>query len=559
MKNKTFTEPHYNYVNQVIQIFGFSNLADFSTELTFEQVKNKTTSICENLNKSFDKFKELFVVKEFDLARLDYKLETGEQAYSFLKKLLDHLFIPYETFRSKGTIVLRLIPPNKFYIDYINKMSEIVHNSIQIPEQNQNQIEAITWSEAISEYGTKKFDLEYIFCSKLVLNDLKDKFDCVDKIYFSIYGETDKAKELELARKHAIRIKIGDKIRLKVDLQHYNPVELFDLPISLLGYHNANIEIFPASGEKELWDKFETEPVLFKVFLSCCKFKKSMPKYISESKIYLDKLTKEMGLSKYFIQKGTIVFEEKNSVITQLDKTTNKLEYLEHPFDRYPNEPIYKFILDMIDAGKLSEREKIIQDKNIKIVSFDNTKEDDLKIKENELHNYLVFLVNIFNFKKYGYSFMSRTVLNELDLEKIFEPAIEFNRYENLSVQYIEPASIDEPESEQLGRFTYYLDRYCDAYSAIYPPKRNYNYILNINSREYLVKACEELVIHFDNFLTQLGTSDQLKFKILTQKKNIKDWINTTFKFKCIYYDTKTRSMVAQEKMNQIVIPQTEK
>lgn len=552
MKNKTYTEPHYNYVNQIIQIFGFVNLADFSFELTFEHVKNKTAIICENLNKSFVNLKELFVVKEFDLTRLDYKLETAEQAYSFLKKLLDHVFIPYETFRLKGCVGLRLIPPNKFYIDYINKMSEIVHNSIQNPElsQNENQIEAITWSETIIEYGTKKFLLEYIFGSKLVLNDLKDKFDCVDKIYFSIYGETDEAKALELARKHVITVKIGDKIRLKVDLQHCIPIELFDLPIGLLNFNEISIEIFPASGEKELWDKFETDPVLFKVFLSCCKFKKSMPKYISESKIYLDKLTKDMDLSKYFIQKGMIVLEEKNSVITQLDKTTNKLEYLEHPFDRNPNEPIYKFIQYMIETGKLSEREKIIQSKNIKIVSFDNSKEDDSKIKENELDDNYEFLVNMFNFKKYGYSFISRTVLNETEQERIFEPAIEFNKYENLSVQYIERASIEEHEPDQLGRFTYYIDRCCDAYSAIYPPKRNYDYILNINSREYLVKAGVELVIHFDNFLTQLGTSDQLKLKILTQKKNIKDWINPTFKFKCIYYDTKTRSMVAQEKIN---------
>ncbi len=64
------------------------------------------------------------------MARLEYKLTTAEQAYGFLKKLLEHLIIPYDTFRSKGTICLRLIPPNKSYIDYIDKMSEIVQNLI---------------------------------------------------------------------------------------------------------------------------------------------------------------------------------------------------------------------------------------------------------------------------------------------------------------------------------------------------------------------------------------------------------------------------------------------
>ncbi len=539
MKNKTFTEPHYNYVNQVIQIFGFTNLADFSFELTFEQIKNKTTTICENLSKSFVNLKELFVVKEFDLARLDYKLETAEQAYSFLKKLLDYVYIPYETFRSKGTIGLRLIPPNKFYIDYIIKMSEIVQKSIQNSEQAQNEIEAITWSEAISDYGTKKYDLEYIFGSTLVLNGLVDKFDCVDKITFGVYGETDEVKALELARKHAVRVKIGDKIKLKVDLQHCNPIELFDLPISLLQFHEVSIEIFPAGGEKELWNKFKTNPVLFKVVLSCCKFKKSMPKYISESKIYLDKLTKDMCLSKYFIQKGMIISEEKNSVMSQLVKQLDKSDNQIHPIDANPDDQTYKFIQHMINTGKISEHEKVINSRNIKIVSFDNTKEDDLKIQEKE-HPYLLMLCTLVQFKKYGYSFTSRTVLSEKEQERFFECAIEYNKYyDGILMSYIESSD----ENNTMVNVVYKIPRNFDAMSGIYPQKRNYDYILNINSNNYLIKSGSEAEIRFDQYITLLTKYDT-EVKISIPKEKIKDWINPAFKFKSIYYDMNTRTII---------------
>lgn len=565
MKNKVFIETHYNYVNQIIQIFGFNNLADFNTELTFKQVKNKTTLICENINKSFGNLKELFVVKEFDLARLDYKLETAEQAYGFLKKLLDHVFIPYETFRSKGIIGLRLIPPNKFYIDYINKMSEIVQNSIQTPESNQNQIEAIVWSESISDYGTKKYDLEYIFGSNLILNDLTDKFDCVDKITFSVYGETDEAKTLELANKHAIIIKIGDKIKLKVDLQHCNPIELFDIPISLLSFHEVSIEIFPAGGEKELWDKFKTDPVLFKVVLSCRKFKKSMPKYISESKIYLDNLSKDIGLSKYFLQKGMIIFEEKNSVITQLvkpidefktsvviqlAKQVDEFKNLTHPMDFDREHPVNKFIQHMISTDKLSENIKVINNRNIKIISFDNSKEEDFKI-EKEISVSSIYLNIIYSYcpnelKKYGYSFISRIVLSEKEQERLFGYAIEHNNYcDSIPMKYIE----ESDQNNTMFNVIYEIPWISDAISGIYPQKRNYDYILNINLNNYSIKANVEPEIRFDQHISFL-VKDKTQFKICIPKDKISDWINPAFKFKSLDYDTNTRNMIAREKIN---------
>ncbi len=189
----------------------------------------------------------------------------------------------------------------------------------------------------------------------------------------------------------------------------------------------------------------------------------------------------------------------------------------------------------MINTGKISEHEKVINSRNIKIVSFDNTKEDDLKIQEKE-HPYILMLCTLIQFKKYGYSFTSRTVLSEKEQERFFECAIEYNEYyDGILMKYIEPSD----KNDTMVNVIYKIPRNFIAISGIYPQKRNYDYVLNINLNNYFIKAGSEPEIRFDHHITLLTKYDT-EVKISIPKEKIKDWINPAFKFKSLYYDTNT-------------------
>jgi hypothetical protein len=549
MKNKIFNQKHFDYTNKIVQIFGFNSLADFTSELSYEHVKKNSNTICSQINYTFDNFKELFIVKDFDLARLDYKLDTAEQAYGFLKKLLEHLFIPYDTYRSKGTISLRLIPPNKFYINYIQKMSEIVQNSNENSELT--QVETIVWSEAIKQYGTKPFEKEYVFGSKFTLNNLKDDFDCIDKITFGLYEETDKEKFLDIAGKHSIMIKIEGKINMKVDLKYQSIYDLFNLPIKLLFNHQVEIGILPAAGEEELCNNFPKNPVMFKIIVSGCKFKQSIPKYINHSKIYLDELTKDFGISKYYVSEGYVISEQKvvdklNSYVKENTSNTDNI----HPIDDHLMGPMVKHLRHMINVGKITEYQKYIYGKNIKITSLDNNEEDDIEFKKAGDNStsytplYILVLLSA-KLKKYGYSFVSRKILDENEQKEIFDCAVEYNQEIQMSMSY------SEIKSDNTIEIVYELPTYFDAISTIVLPKKNYNYVCNFGPDEYQVIADSEKIIRFEQYKSRLNNNGSFKnIKVCVGKENLSDWVNTTFKTKSLYYNSQLRQLAIISKKN---------
>jgi hypothetical protein len=127
MKNKIITKEHFEYLDKIVQILGFKNLADYQTKLTYETLKSKCNIICDSINSSIDEFKQLFPLDNFDLRKIKYKFENIDQVIGFVKKLFFYLNVPIE-YENK---VVRLIQQNKLYNEYI-KMIE----NRDIPQTN---------------------------------------------------------------------------------------------------------------------------------------------------------------------------------------------------------------------------------------------------------------------------------------------------------------------------------------------------------------------------------------------------------------------------------------
>lgn len=115
---------HYDYANNLIKIFGLKGMNDFNQVINYSKLEDKT--IIDKINKTIPQFKELFELTKFDLSRLNYKLETFEQSFAFLKKVLTYLDIPYEIYRNgKKDTLLRLKKENILYRKYIEMFHDI--------------------------------------------------------------------------------------------------------------------------------------------------------------------------------------------------------------------------------------------------------------------------------------------------------------------------------------------------------------------------------------------------------------------------------------------------
>ena len=112
MKNKILKREHFEYLDKIVQVLGFKNLADYDTCITYEILKTLQNTICNDINSTLSTFKQLFPLDDFDLRKIKYKFENIDQVIGFVKKLFFYLNVPIE-YTNK---TMRLIPQNKLFM-----------------------------------------------------------------------------------------------------------------------------------------------------------------------------------------------------------------------------------------------------------------------------------------------------------------------------------------------------------------------------------------------------------------------------------------------------------
>jgi hypothetical protein len=125
MKDKTIKDVHFEYVNELVKMLGFRNLADFESAIPYNILKTDQEKICLEFNKTINEFKKLFPQEGFDLRKINYSFENIDQIIGFVKKLFNYLGITWDYSRKNGIPTLRLIPPNNLYNKYIMNLRNI--------------------------------------------------------------------------------------------------------------------------------------------------------------------------------------------------------------------------------------------------------------------------------------------------------------------------------------------------------------------------------------------------------------------------------------------------
>lgn len=179
MKNEITTE-HFNYVNSLVKILGFTNLGDFKSTIPYTILKNNQENICLKFNESIDNFKKLFPLEKFNLRKFNYKFKNIDQIIGFIKKLFDYLTITWHYVRIKGVKTLRLIPPKNIYKEYIMNLRENPQIS-DIPNSNETEnnfkLENVIMMDSLLKYLKKSFEKKYISTSYFYMGYVHNDFD----------------------------------------------------------------------------------------------------------------------------------------------------------------------------------------------------------------------------------------------------------------------------------------------------------------------------------------------------------------------------------------------
>ena len=409
----------YDYANDLVKIFGFKNLADFTAEISYAELKKHEEYICTAINETLSLFKSLFKMKKFNLTRLNYELKTIDQAMSFFKKILDSLFIAYDTPRISGTYFVRLIRENKIYAEYINKMSNIdqkvkCENAIENAPFKTEEIKSYTLTELTEKYGSPILSTEYIHVrhAHMTVFDLcavADIYDCITEITINstTYEGTLYFYYSKLHTRSYMHVNetitINDPFILNRNIKTY---------ITFPGYFNDH------------------HCPIINVTLSGFKFKNMPASLLSKHQIYIDTMKLDSSAAKYYYNTEAArnpyekIHDEYQYVLTNntlvLKKMTDfKIEYFDIELFPIMNVGINKYIIE----NNVSER----CENDVWITSFNNDGVDYIPIAK----EFKWYLPVIRKYKKYGYSILTKDIIERPYF------GIEFNCYVKVDANYV--------------------------------------------------------------------------------------------------------------------------
>lgn len=243
MKNKILKREHFEYLDNIVHILGFKNLADYDKCITYDTLKTLQNEICININNTLDTFKQLFPLNEFDLRKIKYKFENIDQVIGFVKKLFFYLNVPIEYLNK----TLRLIQQNKLYNEYIKMIEnrDIPQNELLFTDMDNMAIKQFTNdlnkpSKPIDEY---KSYTEILKLNKSV--ESKESYLINNNIEFG-ESELDLIESIEfMIDDHSYKIEItfgGHKI-LTQEIDKFNNKICVNLPNLKLFYCLSTINI----------------------------------------------------------------------------------------------------------------------------------------------------------------------------------------------------------------------------------------------------------------------------------------------------------------------------
>jgi len=116
------------FLDKFLHYYGIFGLSDHKSMIASNSITDNNIQL---INASVGEIKQHFQISKMNLSRKNYHIDSQQLALSVLKNCLHQANIPYEIVKKKDANYLRLIPPNKLYMEYIeNPMDNIHHQTI---------------------------------------------------------------------------------------------------------------------------------------------------------------------------------------------------------------------------------------------------------------------------------------------------------------------------------------------------------------------------------------------------------------------------------------------
>jgi hypothetical protein len=175
MTKTIINNSHYDYANNIVKLLGFDNLIDYVKIIKYANLKLDQVIICENFTKTVPDFKILFPLSKFDLRKHNYVFSNIDQVIGFFKKIMLYLSIPIDKVRIGGQPCLRLkMINNIMYINYINKMAENPQNSPYVTNPEKPVTQYNNFSTILEKYRKKPIEKSYIIPCNSTLDNFEN-------------------------------------------------------------------------------------------------------------------------------------------------------------------------------------------------------------------------------------------------------------------------------------------------------------------------------------------------------------------------------------------------
>ena len=545
------TNEQYKYANNIIRIFGFQNIIDYTTVVSYTVLKNNNQNICKNVNATIIEFKKLFNLKKFDLARINYDFKTIIQVYSFFKKLLNELSIPHEIYKQKQKIYVRLIQTNIIYINnimnmtdigYLTNESQILPNSSNfVPAQifsdskkinyidvleKKSEIKIHKLSEIVEKYGKKPFTKEFLFMDTFNLSELNYVFDCITEIDIDVY---DKNTNNEKTFYNVELSWSGNNVFYEktVNMQNNCLIDKTFIPIYFCKYHHILLRC-----------TYNTN-TLFKVKITGFKFKSTIPLYYQTENILIDIFNTTMTeKNELYASSGVLGFKYSIPNVNEVIKDINKEEIIDYftKSNYYcENLAYYK------NNNKISERMLKICDNDVLITTINNNIDDVKNVVKKDNVDLLYFTI-LGKYAEHNRSFLSENVTTK-------NYGLEINTFYNLSKYDYSVIN------NNYVKLVYKILRTADLVTKITINNKftkNYDIKININFDnndifETKLSTSNLLSIIFDEPINLIHTNSLYCNTYLTVEipiEHINEWSFLTYELTYVYLTNNIRIML---------------
>ncbi len=139
---------------KLIVLYGFDGITDYSHSINITDVETIKIDLMK-INELIPEFRNVFQVKNFNLHKTNYKIETETQAICLLRTSLEVTSIPFDISLKKNKRILRLISKNNILDDYINEQKSKKMSYIRTLSENTKILDLTEASQTLGKNEEK--------------------------------------------------------------------------------------------------------------------------------------------------------------------------------------------------------------------------------------------------------------------------------------------------------------------------------------------------------------------------------------------------------------------